>query len=196
MKNVFIKYLDEENPETKIQAARDWYREKADQVQGLQTQKIIRQNELTNRLRIGRLYLFKYDAKGKEQLPYYDLFPIIFVIQPMNEGFLGLNMHYLPFQYRATLMNGLYDYVIGEDTTARLRMTYSILQRAKQLRFYKPCVKHYLNNQVRSRFLQVHVDEWDVALFLPLQKFIGATTSNVHRDSRKMIRQSSRKVKL
>lgn len=196
MSEVFLKYLEESNPETKEQEARDWYREKADQVQGLQTQKILRTNELTNRLKIGRLYLFKYDAKGKETLPYYDVFPIIFVIQPMKDGFLGLNMHYLPYQYRATLMDGLYDYVIGQDTTARLRMTYSILQRAKQLRFYRPCVKHYLNNQVRSRFLQVHVDEWDVAMFLPLQKFIGASLSTVHRDSRKMIRNSSRKVRL
>lgn len=196
MSEVFLKYIKESNPETKEQEARTWFREKADQVQGLQTQKIIRQNELTSRLRVGRMYLFKYEAKNKETLPYYDVFPIIFVIQPMNEGFLGLNMHYLPFQYRATLMDGLYDYVIGEDTTARLRMTYSILQRAKQLRFYRPCVKHYLNNQVRSRFLQVHVDEWDVALFLPLQKFIGATTATVHRDSRRLIRQSSRKVRL
>jgi hypothetical protein len=57
---------------------------------------------------IGKMYTFFYDPKHKETLPYYDLFPLIFVVGPAAGGFLGINLHYLPPVLRAKLMDSLY----------------------------------------------------------------------------------------
>jgi hypothetical protein len=58
---------------------------------------------------IGKMYSFVYDPKTKEQLPYYDIYPLVFPIEYYNDGFLGINLHYLPPVLRARLMDALYE---------------------------------------------------------------------------------------
>ena len=133
----------------------------------------------------------------KEELPYYDRFPLVF---PFKRGFqrqraiesgsfLGLNLHYLDPRLRARLMDGLYtistDKKFDEDT--RIRLSYNILNKASKFRFFKPCVKRYLVNRVRSRFVKINADQWDTALFLPTERFRKKSKSAVYKLSRKMI---------
>ena len=134
----------------------------------------------------GRMYLYHYDAKMKKELPYYDMFPLVFPFQKAPGGFLGINLHYLPFNYRALLMDGLNTLVVNankNDETTRIRLSYQILNSMSKLRYYKPCVKHYLNSQVRSKFVYITPEEWNIALFLPLQKFNKGNIQQVYRDS-------------
>lgn len=185
----YIKNINQSN----IANASDWFREQAKRVERIDSNKVIKEqsSNVTTRIRLGHLYLFKYDALTKDVLPYFDRFPIIFVIKPMKDGFLGLNMHYLPFNYRARLMDALYEYVTGEDDKQRLRITYKILSQTSKLRFFRPCLKHYLNNQVRSRFVHVTPKDWETAVFLPLQRFTNVSTRVVHKDSVQLIRKYS-----
>jgi hypothetical protein len=179
--------------ESNVLNARDWFREKANEVQKVDTAKVIKKNSINTeaRVRLGHLYLFRYEPKLQLTLPYYDAFPIIFVIKKVQGGFLGLNMHYLPYSYRAKLMDALYDFAVGESDMKRLRITYNILNATTKLRYYKPCIKHYLNSNIRSRFLHVSPEEWDTAVFLPMYNFKKATIQQVHRDSVRMIRRSN-----
>jgi hypothetical protein len=73
------------------------------------------------------------------------------------------------------------------DETTKLRINYSILDGASKFRYFKPCVKHYLNSQMDSRLIYIPPEEWQVAMFLPLHKFKGATASQVYNDSRKAL---------
>ena len=132
------------------------------------------------------MYLFSYDPKMKEELPYYDRFPLVFPFQTTPDGFLGMNMHYIPHVYRARLMDNLYDLTNNEkyDETTKLRASYSMLNSAARYKYFKPCVKRYLYSHVRSRFLLIPSNEWDVALFLPLERFAKSTKNKVYRDSR------------
>jgi hypothetical protein len=138
---------------------------------------------------IGRMYMFAYDPKHASTLPYYDRFPLVFPFKKLNDGFLGINLHYLPLILRAKLMDALYDLVnnTSYDETTRLRLTYDILDRTSKFRYFKPCVKHYLNNMIDSRIIFIHPDEWEIALFLPLHRFRNATAAQVHKDSRNKI---------
>lgn len=191
MKDHFKQYLQGSlELDDKIKSAREWYRVKANDVTKLDTRNIIRHNAdlAVSRARLGRLYLYQYDPITKLDLPYYDRFPVVFIVDIKKEGFLGLNLHYLPFEYRATLMDALYEFTAGSDDTLRLRATYKILTTAKSLRFFRPCLKQYLNSQMRSRFLLVPPEEWDVALFLPLQQFLKAKEPVIYRDSIRKIR--------
>jgi hypothetical protein len=88
-------------------------------------------------------------------------------------------------------MDALYDFAVGESDMKRLRITYNILNSTAKLRYYKPCIKHYLNSNIRSRFLHVSPEEWDTAVFLPMYNFKKSTIQNVHRDSVRMIRRSN-----
>lgn len=178
------------------QEARTWYRGRANQVRNPQPRKIMRSEQSRLRKRInqmdmGKMYMFFYNPKTKDKLPYYDRFPLIFPFEKTNDGFLGLNLHYLPYPQRALLMDGLYDLVNNEnyDNDTRLkRLSYERLNSAARYRFYKPCIKRYLTNHVQSRFFEVHPTEWDIALFLRTERFEKANKQKVWQESRKMIR--------
>lgn len=145
-----------------------------------------------NRVMPGRMYLFSYDPKTKDTLPYYDKFPLIFPIEKSANGFLGLNFHYLPLNYRAILMDALYPLTVNEnsnDESTRIRLTYSILSKMSKSRIGKVCVKHYLNNHIKSRFIYINPDEWKMSLFLPLQQFKKASVMTVYRDSLRDIKR-------
>ena len=171
--------------------ATNWLRDKATSVQQVNTQRVIQQGADRGRtqLKVGQMFLFKYDPKHKDTLPYHDKFPLIFPFRRTPEGFYGINMHYLPLTFRATLMDNLYQLVnnFKSDETTKLRLSYEILSGSAKFRYFKPCVKYYLNSQVQSKFIYISPNEWDVALFLPLHSFKGATATKVHRDSRRII---------
>jgi len=170
--------------------ARNWLRQKAAEVRTVNPKATIQQGPfLTNRIITGNMYLFAYDPKTKEDLPYYDRFPLVFPFRRVPDGFYGINLHYLPPLLRAKLMDALYDTVNNDnmDETTRLRINYRILQSAAKFRYFEPCVKHYLNNHVRTRFLWIPADQWETALFLPLERFVGATKQQVWKDSRRMV---------
>ena len=59
------------------------------------------------RFLIGGMYFFLYDPKTKEELPYYDRFPLVIPLKREDDGFLGLNLHYLPVPYRIRLLRKL-----------------------------------------------------------------------------------------
>jgi hypothetical protein len=134
--------------------------------------------------------MYYYDPKHKETLAYYDRFPLVFPFRKVQGGFYGLNLHYLPPQLRARLMDGLYDYANNTryDESTKIKMNYSLLQNVSKLKFFEPCVKMYLDEHVRSRFMYIYPSEWDVALFLPTERFAKKSKTQVWAESKKMFR--------
>ena len=140
--------------------------------------------------RLGKLYCFYYDPKGKESLPYYDRFPMVLAIEKYNDGFLGLNLHYLPFNYRLAFLGKLLKFAVqGEPGEIdRLRVTYDILVASRRLKEFRPCIKRYLSGHIQSKILAIQPNEWDIAAFLPLQQFRGAKSQQVWQESLEQIR--------
>jgi hypothetical protein len=98
-------------------------------------------------------------------------------------------LHYLPPILRAKFLDSLLDFTNNKkyDETTRFRLSYNLLQRAARMKYFKPCIKHYLNDQVRSRFARVPAPEWEIATFLPTADFQKGNKSKVYSDSRRMI---------
>lgn len=140
----------------------------------------------------GDMICYFYDAKTKDDLPYWDKFPVIFPIEIYSDGWLGINMHYLPPIFRARLMDKLHDLVTNEkyNDFTRLRISYDILNAAAKFKYFKPCIKRYLAGQVRSRVIKVHPAEWDYAMMLPLARFQKAKAPKVWDDSIKQIQRA------
>lgn len=174
-------------------AARDWYRSAAGKLMSNITPGVFERRtdeaRKVSSMEFGYMYAFKYDPKTKNDLPYYDTFPLIFPVRMDSDGFLGINFHYLPPVLRAKLMNALYSTLTNKkyDDTTKIKISYSILQSASKYRFFKPMLKKYLRSHVRSQFLEVQVNEWDIAIFLPTESFRKADTGRVWEESRKKI---------
>lgn len=124
---------------------------------------------------IGKMYFFKYDAKWKDVLPKWDRYPLVFPIERYNDGFLGLNLHYLTQKERMLFLNKLTEYATAKNLTekTRIRMTYELLSSTKRLNTLgRPCIKRYLYTHVRSKFIEIPATEWDRVVQLPLEHFI------------------------
>lgn len=177
----------------------DWLRERIQDLSNPQRMSsgIIKEKDRytrTNDFRkflIGGMYFFVYNPKTRDELPYYDRFPLVIPLKREQDGFLGLNLHYLPMRYRIQLLKKLlplaqYD---GEDIR-RLRVTYDILAASSRYREFKPCIKRYLLPNIKSRIIKVESKEWDTALFLPVHQFKKTKVQTVWKESVEQIRNS------
>jgi hypothetical protein len=140
--------------------------------------------------RVGGMYCFYYDPKTKDKLEYYDRFPMVLALEQYSDGFLGLNLHYLPFQYRVAFLGKLMHFAeMGANgEIQRLRVTYDILTASKRLKEFKPCLKRYLTGHIQSKILAIQSNEWDIAAFLPIQQFKKASAAKVWQESMEEIR--------
>ena len=146
---------------------------------------------ITSRFKVGGLYYFYYDPKTKANLPYYDRFPLVLVLDINTDGFLGLNLHYLPLRYRLAFLDKLMDYAILDDNDdiKRIKVTYDILTASRSLREFKPCLKKYIYSHVQSKILAVQPNEWEIAVHLPIQQFKKANPEEVWQESIQQIRK-------
>lgn len=135
---------------------------------------------------IGQLFFFFYDPKTKQELPYYDRFPLVVPIEMYEDGFLGLNLHYLEPGLRAMLLDQLLTYSNNKkfDKTTRMRLSYDLIVNASRLEMAKPCIKRYLFGHIQSKFVFVEPNEYDMACFLEAEQFVKATKQKVWKDSR------------
>ena len=167
-------------------AARDWLMSKIKDLKPTRQSILNDKERLKTNTIIGRMYFYYYDPKLKDELPYYDRFPLVIPIERYQDGFLGLNLHYISPRQRIELLDALSDFATNSkyDETTRLRLSWSKLKNIGRAFKAKPCVKRYLFKHVDSRFLEITADEWDIAALLPLQNFKGATANKVYNESR------------
>jgi len=179
------------NPRTK--QSRDWFRRKSQELRRVNRRELLQDEDvrLVNRQNplIGSMNMFFYDPKHKDKLPYYDRFPLVIIVGPAPKGFYGLNLHYLPPILRAKLLDELLNNLNNKayDESTRFNVNYSLLKRVSNLRYFKPCYKHYLTQHVKSRMARVNAPEWEIATFLPTADFEKGTKAQVYRDSRRMV---------
>lgn len=186
--DVFAKYQQDPSIAKKAQS---WFSKQAVELNRarIQPQKLMRGGgadaKLTNRIVPGKLYMFYYDAKHKEELPYFDRFPLVFPFDRTADSFIGLNMHYLPYILRVRLLDRLLAYSTNTkmDQTTRLKYQWATITASSKLSLAKPCVHRYLTSHVESQFLEVDPSQWFTAMMLPVERFEGSSKQAVWADS-------------
>tara|TARA_B000000532_G_scaffold188859_1_gene154854 strand:+ start:137 stop:736 length:600 start_codon:yes stop_codon:yes gene_type:complete len=173
----------------KARAAGDWFREKVRQAGASARMKAVTPNQLLRRqpddnILLGKMFFYKYDPKFAKKLPYWDMYPLVFPFERAPGGFYGLNLHYIPPRDRAVLMDNLNQYASNNkyDQTTRLELSYRLLKRYGRA---VPCVKRYLGDRIVSQTVRIDADEWEVAIFLPVERFQKASKGEVWADSRR-----------
>ncbi len=179
------------------QEAREWFRKQAALVQNIDAARFFNRADRSRfqtfiqPQNVGQMFTFWYYAKHAKELPYWDRLPLIFPIEIYEDGFLGINLHYLPPTMRAKLMDSIYRLMNNSryDKTTRLLMTYKVLKSAAKYRYFKPCVKRYLSSNVQSKLMRIEPTEWDSALMLPTERFVKARKQRVWAESVARLRQ-------
>ena len=170
----------------RARAAGNWFRSIVNRTKGKFSnetpQTILQRSEsMTATSVLGKMYFYSYNPKWKDKLAWYDTFPLVFPIEKYPDGFLGLNFHYLSPKDRAILMDQLKAFANNKkyDETTKLRLSYNMLKGFTKYKRARPTVHRYLTSKVNSKFVLVNADEWEVALFLPVERFKKATKKQV-----------------
>jgi hypothetical protein len=172
--------------------SRAWFRKRIKELGNINRNTLLKDDYLLAKSRPspGRMYMFVYDPKHKETLPYYDAFPLILMVGPAENGFYGLNLHYLPPLIRAKLLDKLMETANNKrfDETTKLKINYQLLSSVAKFKEFEPCFKHYLTDHVQSKIVMVQAPEWDIAIFLPTEQFEKKNKNYVWKESKRIYR--------
>jgi hypothetical protein len=181
---------------TSVKKSRSWFDNQVTLLtrQNLTPQKVLAGNpdQLTTTLIPGNLYMYGYDPKLKAELPYYDRFPLVFPFRKTPNGFIGLNMHYLPYNLRIMLLDRLLVFKTNNrmDETTRLKYSWATIDGVSKFDAAIPCVKQYLTGHVKTQFRKVDSDDWATAMLLPVERFVGASKQEVWTESKRKMRRA------
>ena len=111
----------------------------------------------------GQLYFFTYSAQTKQ--PYYDMYPLAYIIEYQKGGFLGCNLHYVRL-------------------TQRDELAISLLNNSAQGAVAVPprTLHKYLYTGVRGQPYRIPNSEWSDVAQLPTEKFIDMRGMPVPRN--------------
>jgi len=139
--------------------------------------------------REGSMYLFNYLPKGRAKLKYYDTFPLVFILNFTDDGFLGLNLHYLPPSLRQRFFMMMRTKTRGsmENKWTRMHINYQLLKKNRAFRFYRPCIRKYKTKYIGSRILHIFPKDWDLVIHLPIERFKKSVRQAVWMESRQKI---------
>lgn len=155
-----------------------WLVEKASETRSPTTaRKILVNNDQRGRSTtiLGRMYFYKYEPKYGDRMSQYDKFPMCIPIKRYQNGFMGLNLHYLTVGGRQRMIELLsrYNSEYNITNTSRFNVTYDTLFTSQELEnLGKPCVHRYLWSQCRSRFIEIYPTEYDKAIQLPVENWV------------------------
>ena len=189
----FFKKSDKDK-KTIVDESMNWMEDKSQTISKNLVKETANKTEKISRF--GHIYQFAYDAKTKSKLKYYDSFPMSIVIEKYKDGFLGINLHYLPVSLRFMFMNRLWEYVVSDSMTldqdSRFMLRYNMLKTIKGKNYYLPCLKRYLYSQMRTPLYHIPADKWVFTMVLPSSKFFDKNGNTVmsreiYRDSRNTI---------
>ena len=174
------------NPRTR--ESREWFRNRVQRLTRVNREQLMRQDEVTKRAThsYGGMFMYFYDPKHKDKLPYYDTFPLVLPLEKYPDGFLGINFHYLPMKLRLKLLDRVVDFSNNTkfDESTRLAVDYSKL---KNIKLIKPTLHRYLAGHTKSDFRRIDADEFTIAALLPVQRFKKSSADAVWSDSRSMV---------
>lgn len=168
--------------DSRSRAALSWFETQARQLGKVSSTQMFQEESITKSSIVepGTMVCFRYDAKHKETLEYFDQFPMTIIIERTRNHFSGLNLHYLDTKLRTDLLQSIMN-------MKQTRSTISVnwLKKVSKTKYFSACHKQYLLTHVRSRFGIIDSNDWHIASYLPSAKWHGTTANNVYNNTRR-----------
>lgn len=136
--------------------------------------------KIMSRYKPGTMVMYQYDPKHKKTLPYYDIYPLVILMDRFKDGWYGLNLHYLSPNQRSKVLAA----IITATKKQKGQQLASSLASVPEL---KPALKKYLTGQLVSKPVVVPEADWEIAISLPFEAFQNATSRKVWRDSQRKV---------
>ena len=184
-----------------------WYRQKIQELLPRpQVRQMIREGykegKVTVRPNFGTMNLFYYRPKTPQRLKYYDIFPLVIPMgRRLNNGFVGINFHYLSIPQRWALLERLQMFQVPSELDAfdseegMGEVMALFWSRIKKKRGVKPIVRRYLTEYMMSRFLKIEISEMLIAASLPVERFYEGVWGKKKRvQPQKVFRDTRRSI--
>jgi hypothetical protein len=136
----------------------------------------------------GKFYLYRYDPKTKEDMPYYDIMPLVLITEITEDGWYGINFHYMPPSVRLRIMEGFFGTLNDSKLSDNMRLkinwkrAVTISQAVSAHKYLRHSIKRYLVKQIRSPLIELEPQYWPMVIFLPLSRFKKEKASKVWKD--------------
>ena len=157
-------------------------------------------------VKLGRMYFFRYQslssASGRDILKtkdeIYDAFPLIFCLGEYPNLIEAFNFHYITPELRARLLGKMFMYLNNEDFNNKTKLFATkfkkVIQDNRLFRHAKVSFKSYKPGRIRSKILEVHPLDWELAIMLPTERFV--TPDGARVSSKKIWFQSKKLAKV
>lgn len=185
------------NARRNTKASREWFYKNLTKRSEISADKVMREwteKTATSSGLIGKLYLFKYDAKHKDTLDYWDSAPLtLFFNSFVGDGqygeqgvqyLIGINFHYMPPKVRLKVLELLLKLRSEKRYRAstRLKVTWNALKQLGNNPAFEHAVKMYRADHVRSKLHEIHPGYYEQVIFLPIAEFQKGTNRTVWSD--------------
>lgn len=174
----------------------DWFKQKINLLGGntpaAKTELLMETKHLQSFMMLpGAMHMFAYDPKYKEELPFYDKFPLALIFSAEGDNVTGINFHYLPYQIRGLLFDKLWMIASRYHNNRQqvMRLNWQLLGNVSKFPEVQPAVKKYLYGHIRSKIIRIPVEDWKTAMMLPVDAFAKKSQAWVARDSGQKIRK-------
>lgn len=127
---------------------------------------------------IGKMYFFEYSAKHAETLEIWDRMPLIFpfgsyVAKDGMTIVTAINLHYLPPALRRVAFSSLLKLRTEKRyrKQTRLELEWAALKAMSNHKLFEHAVHAYRMDHIRSTLVEVPAQSWELALFLPTERW-------------------------
>jgi hypothetical protein len=123
-----------------------------------------------NGVKIGQMFMYYYHPKHEERLPHWDAFPLVIPFKLNDDGFHGVNFHYLNPNDRMAFLKTIM--LIQKSGGG---VSWEVL-KAHAGTFAEHCVKRYLYSHVKNQYFQkIDPEDWKTTIMLPVERFMKQT---------------------
>jgi len=143
-----------------------------------------------SKIQLGKMYLYNYAA---ETVPFWDQYPLPIIIKKYSDGWLGLNIHYLPPKIREFFIKKViiknYKF-LKKGLPAQI--SYDDIKDVGNL-WYKEgiaIIKRYKSSRVKSNLVEIPWTEWLNISTGEGAQWMNATAEAVYKETKQMLRSA------
>lgn len=121
------------------------------------------------------IVLYKYSAVVGNSNGYWDKFPLVLIVRPLEDHFFGFNLHYLEPEIRLKIietMTHIHKQARGDKGQIFKRL-YPFLDALVKMGAYNYAYKNYLYRQLESKFIIINPKYYELVTALPIATLKG-----------------------